>query len=147
MTAASGRVELQAHRLLQLGVSLFLFALLVGIAIPQFAVPRLGLSTHLLAISQGLFLLLMGLIWPRLQLTPRVGGLAFWLLAYGCLAALLANFMGAIWGAGNTLLPMAAGAARGSALQEGFVVIALRSGGAALIGGTAVVLWGLRRPR
>jgi hydroxylaminobenzene mutase len=142
------RTGAQAHRLLQIGVTLFLFALLVGIAIPSLPVPRLGLSTHLLAISQGLFLVSVGLIWPRLQLTPRIGASAFWLLVYGCAAALGANLMAAIWVAGNTLLPMAAGTAHGTPLQEGFVVAALRTGGAALIVGTALVLWGLRhQPR
>jgi hypothetical protein len=36
----------QGHRLLQLGMLVFLFALVVGVAVPTFAVPRLGLSTH-----------------------------------------------------------------------------------------------------
>ena len=44
----------QGHRLLRVGSALFLLALLVGIAIPLFAVPRLGLSTHLLGITQGM---------------------------------------------------------------------------------------------
>ena len=38
------------HRLLRVGIVLFLFALLVGLAVPRFAVPRLGLSTHLLGL-------------------------------------------------------------------------------------------------
>jgi hypothetical protein len=38
----------QGHRLLQVGMFLFLAALLVGLAVPSFAVPRLGLSSHLL---------------------------------------------------------------------------------------------------
>jgi hypothetical protein len=56
--------RLQGHRLLQVGAALFLLALFVGIAIPAFAVPRLGLSTHLLGITQGIFLLVLGLVWP-----------------------------------------------------------------------------------
>jgi hypothetical protein len=47
---ASGR---QAHRLLQVGSVLFLLALLVGLAVPHFAVPRLGLSTHFSASCRG----------------------------------------------------------------------------------------------
>ena len=50
----------QGHRLLQLGTLLFLLACLVGLVVPTFAVPRLGLSTHLLGIMQGIFLMVMG---------------------------------------------------------------------------------------
>ena len=107
----------QGHRLLQLGMLVFLFALLVGVAVPSFAVPRLGLSTHLLGITQGLFLAVTGLVWPRLKLAPAVAHVAFWLAVYGCLAPLTANLLAAMWGAGNTLLPMAAGQARGRSLN------------------------------
>jgi hydroxylaminobenzene mutase len=134
----------QGHRLLQIGVSLFLVALLVGLAVPRFAVPRLGLSAHLLGIMQGLFLMVIGLLWPKLSLSPRLFSMAFWLAIYGCLAPLMANMLAAIWGAGNTLLPMAAGLAHGSAFQEATIAVALRTGGASLIAASSVVLWGLR---
>ena len=54
----------QGHRLLQLGMLVFLIALLVGLAVPKFAVPRLGLSAHLIGIMQGLFLMVSGLLRP-----------------------------------------------------------------------------------
>jgi hydroxylaminobenzene mutase len=138
-------VDRQAHRLLQLGILLFLFALFVGLAVPRFAVPRLALSVHLLGLMQGLFLLVLGLLWPRLKFTPRLSVIAFWLAVYGCFAAWTANFLAAFWGAGNTILPIAAGAARGSALQEGIINAGLRSAAAALIAAAALVLWSLRR--
>ena len=58
-----------AQRLLRAGALLFLLALLVGLAVPRFTVPRLALSTHLLGIMQGTFLIAVGLLWPRLSLT------------------------------------------------------------------------------
>ena len=51
----------------------------------------------------------------------------------GCVAAWLGNLLGAHWGAGNTLLPMAAGSAHGNALQEFIIMIALRSSAIALL--------------
>ena len=48
------------HPLQQVGVLLFILALLVGLGIPKFAVPRLGLLAHLLGILQGIFLILIG---------------------------------------------------------------------------------------
>jgi hydroxylaminobenzene mutase len=94
---------------------------------------------------QGLFLSVLGLLWPRLKFTPRLSVIAFWLAVYGCFAAWTANLLAAIWGAGNTILPIAAGAARGSALQERIINGGLRTAAAALIAATALVLWGLRR--
>ncbi len=133
------------HRLIQLGALLFLVALLIGLAVPVFAVPRLALSVHLLGLMQGLFLMIAGILWPRLTLARRASSVAFWLLVYGCVAAWTANLLGAIWGAGNSIVPIAAGAARGSELQETVIVVMLRSGGASLIVGTALLLWGLRK--
>ncbi|HET9315841.1 MAG TPA: hydrogenase [Vicinamibacteria bacterium] len=137
----------QGHRFIQVGMSLFLGALVVGVAVPFFRVPRLGLATHLLALTQGLFLMILGLFWARLRLGPGARKTAFGMTLYGCLAPLLANFLAAVWGAGNVLLPMAAGAAHGSALQEGVIAVLLRSGGAVLIGASGLILWGLRLPR
>ena len=138
-------MDRQAHRLLQLGILLFLLALLVGIAVPRFAVPRLALSVHLLGLMQGLFLSVLGLLWPRLEFTPRLSAIAFWLAVYGCLGAWTANLLGAIWGAGNTIVPIAAGPARGSDFQEAVINVGLRTAAVALIATAVLVLWGLRR--
>lgn len=134
-----------ARRLLQLGVALILFALLVGLAVPLFAVPRLGLSVHLLGLMQGLYLIGLGLLWPNLTLTPAIAIAGRSLAMYGCVAALAANFLAAVWGAGNSIVPIAAGSARGTQLQEGIITVGLRSAGVSLIVATAIVLWGLRR--
>lgn len=136
----------QAHRLLQVGIALFLVALLVGIAIPGFAAPRLALSTHLLGIMQALFFMALGLIWPRLRLPAAGSRAAFWLAVYGALAAWSANLLAALWAAGNTLMPLAAGPLRGSAVQETVIATLLRTGGGSLLVATAIVLWGLRGP-
>lgn len=134
----------QAHRLLQYGVLLILVAALLGLVIPLFAVPRLGLSAHLLGILQGIFMLVIGLVWPRLNLGNASLSVTFWLLIYGSLAALAADLSAATWGAGNSMLPLAAGSAHGSDLQEGFIHLALRSAGVALIAAFALIFWGLR---
>lgn len=137
----------QGHRLLQLGMLVFLIALLVGLAVSQFAVPRLGLSAHLIAIMQGLFLMVSGLLWPKLQLTRAMARAAFWLAVYGCFAAWTANVLAGVWGAGNSMLPIAAGAARGSTLQEGIIAIGLRTAAVSLISAAMLILWGLRTAR
>lgn len=137
----------QGHRLIQVGMLLFLLALLVGLAVPAFKVPRLGLSTHLLGIMQGIFLMVIGLLWPRLQLSRVMSRVGVFLALYGCFAAWTANLLAAIWGAGATMLPMAAGQAHGTSLQEGLIAVALRSAAVSLIAVTALIIWGLRTLR
>jgi len=137
----------QGQRLLQFGVALFLASVLLGLVIPQFAVPRLALSAHLVGILQGIVLVVAGLLWPRLRLASRPLAAAFWLLTYQAVAAPLSNLLAAIWGAGNSIIPMAAGAAHGSSSQELVINLGLRSAGAALILALLLMLWGLRSPR
>ena len=134
----------QAHRLTQVGMVLFLLGLIVGLLVPLFAVPRLGLSAHLLAILQGIFLLVVGLLWPRLNLTNQISRVVFWLLIYGCFSAWTANMLGGLLGAGNTMLPIAAGQAHGSSFQEILITILLRSAAISLITSVVLILWGLR---
>jgi (hydroxyamino)benzene mutase len=134
----------QGHRLLQVGILLFLLALIVGLAVPKFAVPRLGLSTHLLGIMQGLFLMVIGLLWPQLKLPYAMAQGGVWLAVYGCFAAWTANLFAGILGAGNTMLPIAAGQAHGSEFQETVVAISLRTAAVSLIAVSLLILWGLR---
>ena len=134
----------QSQRLLQIGFAVLLAAALLGLVIPQFAVPRLALSAHLIGILQGILLMVVGLLWPRLNLTPKQLQLVFWLVVYQAIAAPLSNLLAAAWGAGNSIIPIAAGEAHGSAVQETVINVGLRSAGAALIVSLVFILWGLR---
>lgn len=144
MEASSVRSR-QARHLLQVGVGLFLFAALIGLAIPRFAVPRVALSAHLIGILQGLFLAVVGLLWTRLDLASRQLLITFWLVIYEAIAAILSNLLAALWGAGNTIIPMAAGAAHGSDTQEIIINVGLRSSALALVVSLGLIFWGLRR--
>jgi hydroxylaminobenzene mutase len=142
----SGAIEsarAYGHRLIQVGASLFLVALFVGFAIPRFALPRLGLSTHLLGLMQGTLLMVVGLVWPRLALPRRLSLAGCGLAIYGCLAAWTANLCGAIWAAGGAMVPLAAGAARGTVVQEAIIRLLLVSGALCLVGAAGILVWGL----
>jgi hydroxylaminobenzene mutase len=134
----------EGQRLLRAGVLLFLLALLVGLGVPRFTVPRLALSTHLLGVMQGTFLLVSGLVWPRLNLTRTLSRAGSYVAVYGCVAAWTANLLGAFWGAGNSMLPIAAGQARGSGVQERIIALALVTAAVSLISVAILMLWGLR---
>ena len=107
----------QGHRLLQIGVALFLFASFEGFAIPVFAVPLLGRSTHTLGALLGVILIALGLSWPRLNLGTAASRLAFWFLIYSGFAVTAAFLIAGVWGAGKSTIPLA-GAPMGTPFQE-----------------------------
>lgn len=134
----------QGHRLLQVGVALFLFTSFEGFAIPYFALPRLGLSVHSLSALVGVMLLTLGLLWSRLNLGPATSRIAFWFLIYSGLAIVAAFLMAGVWGAGNSTMPLAAGTAHGSVFQEAAIKAVAYSSAPTGIISFALILWGLR---
>jgi hydroxylaminobenzene mutase len=121
----------------------FLFSGFEGFTIPYLAAPRLGLSVHTLSAFEGVLLVALGLLWPRLNLGAAAARIAFWSLLYSNFAILAAYVMAAVWGAGNETIPLAAGPAHGSAVQETLIKITAYSSAPGLIS-FALILWGLR---
>lgn len=135
-----------AHRLLQLGVLLFLIGLVVGLTLPVLANPRMGLASHMEGVMNGLFLIALGLLWPRLTSSAGVQRAAFALAVYGTFANIVATFLSAVWGAGAPMMPIAAGGFTGSSAQELAIRVLLVSLAPADIAACVLVLVGLRRP-
>jgi hydroxylaminobenzene mutase len=129
---------------MQVGVGLLLFVSFEGFVIPQFAVPRLGLSVHTLGALEGVLLLALGVVWARLSVGVALSRIGFGLLVYSNLAILGAYSLAALWGAGNETIPLAAGAAHGGWLQEGLIKYLAYSSAPTGIVSFAIVLWGLR---
>ena len=127
------------------GALLFMLGLLIGGLVATFANPRMGLSAHLAAVQNGMFLLIAGLLWPRLQLeagrerAARVVGIAS---MYAISSALL---LSAAFGTSGAT-PIAGAGFAGAQWQEWLVTGLLYSGSAAIIFATALILHGLRRP-
>ncbi len=134
----------QGHRLLQLGVTLFLFTSIEGFFVPYFAASNLGRSVHTLAAFSGVLCMVMGLAWPRLDLGTPAARTAFWFLIYSDLATIAAFVMGAIWGAGNSIIPLAADGAHGTAIQEAAINVVMYSAAPTGLPAFALILFGLR---
>lgn len=130
--------------LLQLGALLFLAGLLTGFAVPYVQLPRMGLSSHLEGLFNGIVLMVLGLVWPRLQLGRLLKALTFGLAVYAAFANWLATLMSAVTGAA-AMMPIAGGGSTGSAAAEALVAFLLISLSLAMIGAFVLVLWGLRR--
>jgi hydroxylaminobenzene mutase len=144
--AMSALLSRQGHRLLQLGVALLLFTSFEGFAIPYLAAPTLGRSVHTLSGFVAVLLLALGLVWPRLTLGASAARIAFWLLIYSSLITIASFVLAAVWGTGNTVMPLAAGNARGSDLQETVIMVVAYSGAPTGIIAFALILSGLRNP-
>jgi len=142
----SDRLSRQSQRLLQFGTALFVFTSFEGFAVEHLKVPRLGLSVHTLSAFSAVFFLTMGSVWPRLSLGPTAAAIAFWFTIYSDLATVAAYVLAALWGAGNSIMPLAAGTAHGSALQETVIKVVVSSAAPTGITSFALVLWGLRTP-
>ncbi len=135
----------QGHRLLQVGVGLLLFTSFWGFFFPYLASPPLGLSVHELASLVATLFLGLGLVWPRLDLGAKASRTAFWLLLYSAAAIVAAYLLGAIWGAGNETMRLAAGSAHGSGFQEAAIRVVAYSSGPMGIVSFALIFWGLRK--
>ena len=135
----------RGHRLLQVGMLLFLLGLLVGFAVPALRNPRMGLASHLEGLLNGLFLLVLGLVWPRLALGRRASAALFWLAIYGTVANWGTTLLAAIWGAGSRM-SLAAGSHRGTVGRELAIDVLLVTLSIAIVAASVLVLWGLRRP-
>ena len=134
----------QGHRLIQIGVSLFLFTSFEGFVIPYLPAPRLGLSVHTLSALQGLIFLALGLAWPRLALGPAASAAAFWLFVYSAFATLVPYVLAAVWGAGNSTMPLAAGTAHGTPFQEAVIKVIIYTAALPAILSFVLMLFGLR---
>ncbi|MBK8698613.1 MAG: hydrogenase [Saprospiraceae bacterium] len=133
----------QADKLLFFGVLLFFLGLAVGLMIPLMANPRMGLSSHLEGVMNGMFLVLLGLIWHKVSLATRWLNLTYFLTLYGSFANFAAVLLAAFTGAGK-MMPIAGGK-EGLTLVEGLVSFLLVSLALAMLTVCVFVLTGLYR--
>lgn len=130
--------------LLRLGVVLFLLGLLTGFVVPVVAIPRMGLSSHLEGLFNGIVLIVLGLLWPQLALGARLKAVTFALAVYAAFANWGATLLSAATGAA-AMMPIAGGGSSGVPAAEMAVAFLLISLSIAMIAAFALVLWGLRR--
>jgi (hydroxyamino)benzene mutase len=131
--------------LFALGLILFLFGLVTGLVIPAMKNPRMGLASHLQGMTNGPFLIVIGLLWPHLDLARVWQFVAVALLAYATYANWLATQLAAIWGAGKRFAPGAAGGHIASGAKERIVDVLLVSLAPAMIAATIILLVGVLR--
>lgn len=129
--------------LCKLGLILFVFGLVTGFVVPKVKNPRMGLTSHLEGVLNGMFLVLLGLLWPHVQLSHAWAVTAEWLIVYSAYANWAGTLLAAIWGAGRKLTPIAAGDHEASKVKEGVFGFLLLSLSVAIVVGVVIVIVGL----
>ena len=135
----------RGHRLFFQGMLLVVAGLVIGVVVPAFANPRMGLSAHTGMLMNGILVIAMGAFWGRLAMTTRAETIAWWLLVAGSWI----NSVGLVLAAalGTTLTtPLHGSGHAGSAVAEAVVGALLVVGGIATLVACAMAAWGLREP-
>ncbi|EON77058.1 Hydroxylaminobenzene mutase hab [Lunatimonas lonarensis] len=103
-----------------------MMGLTIGLFVQNMANPRMGLSAHLEGIMNGLFLMLVGVVWHKFSLSPKWLTTSYWLLIYSTFANVLAVLIAAITGAGK-MMPLEGGQEGGAGLETtiNFLLISL----------------------
>ncbi|WP_406816964.1 hydrogenase [Mycobacterium sp. M23085] len=129
--------------LFTLGLVLFLLGLVTGFPVLALKNRRMALSSHLEGVLNGMFLVLIGLLWPHVHLPGPWAVAAVALIVYAAYANWLATLLAAAWGAGRRLAPIAAGDHEASAAKERIVSFLLLSLAVAIVVGVCIVIVGL----
>lgn len=134
----------QSDRLIYFGVILFFIGLIIGLIVPIFANPRLGVSSHIEGVLNGMFLIVLGLIWNKVDLSKKWLKITFWSAVYGTFANCFGILIAAIFNAGK-MLGIAANGQEGTPVVEGIVTFSLISLSIAMLLVCITVLIGLGR--
>lgn len=133
-----------SNKLIFYGVVLFFIGLIIGLIVPVFANPRMGVSSHIEGVLNGMFLIVLGLIWSKVDLSTRWLKITFWLAIYGTFINCLGILIAAIFNGGKMLGVMANGQ-EGSAIVERVIGFCLISLSFAMVLVCITVLIGLKR--
>lgn len=137
-------LKTQSNRLIYFGVLLFLLGLIVGLIVPILANPRMGVSSHIEGVLNGMFLIILGLIWNKIVLSEKWMKITFWLAIYGTFMNWFGILVAAIFDGGKMLGIMAEGK-EGTQIVEGIVGFSLLSLSIAMVVISVTILIGLRR--
>jgi hydroxylaminobenzene mutase len=138
------QMKKHADNLLFLGFLLFLLGLITGLIVPAFANPRLAVSSHIEGVLNGIFLIVLGLVWHKLALSGKALKITYWLALYGTFANWFGILVAAVFNAGK-MLGVMAGGQEGPPLAEAVVAFFLITLSIAMVIISVLVLIGLKR--
>ena len=134
----------QSDKLIYYGVILFFIGLIIGLIVPIFANPRLGVSSHIKGVLKGMFLIILGLILNKIDLSNKWLKITFLAAIYRTFMNCFGILIAAIFNAGK-MLGIAANGQEGTPIVEGIVSFSLISLSIAMLLVCVSVLIGLKR--
>lgn len=127
------------------GLVLFFLGLITGFVIPALKSTRLGMSAHVEAILNGMFLILVGgIVWDRVKLSQRLATVVCWLLLYAAYGSWFFVLLAAAFGA-SQMLPIAGAGHHALPWQEKLVTVGLGTVGMTITVACGFVLYGIRK--
>jgi len=129
--------------LLRYGMVLFLLGLITGFLVPALRNPRMGVSSHMEGVLNGMFLVVLGLAWEELRLPERGRRLASALLVGGAYTNWATTLLAAALGT-SRLTPIAGAGFAGSAAAEAVVSALLVVLAVAMVVGVSLLIAGFR---
>ncbi len=127
------------------GLVLFFLGLLTGFVIPSLTNPRMGLSAHMEALLNGMFLILAGgVVWDHFKLSERVERAVYWLLLYAAYGSWLFCLLAAVMGA-SQMLPIAGAGFSAAPWQERLIAVGLGLVAISITVACCVALYGIRK--
>ena len=129
--------------LIRAGFVLFILALLTGFLIPVLRNQRMTLAAHVTGVMNALVLIVLGLTWGLLTVSPLQANFIRGAFLYATYVNWVATCLAAAWGTKRTT-PVA-GAGYGAAPWQETVVQGLQASlGLAILAGAALVVYALR---
>lgn len=134
-----------SHKLIQYGIVLFLLGLITGFLIPALQNPRMGLSSHLEGVQNGMLLIIFGLLWNKLSLSGKTLKWMYALAIFGTFTNWFTTLLAGIWGAGSEMMPIAGQSMSGTVWQEIIIKFGLISLSISMVVVCVFLLLGLRQ--
>ena len=144
LTMNNEQSETFKRRLLWHGIFLCTLAFIIGLFIPLYANPRAGLAAHVIGITEGIFLAIVGFAYPQLKLSFAIAQTSFWMLIISAYVGLLGQFLSAAIGLKRMLVITGTGMTEGNFWMETSVEIATKGISVLLLVACAIILFGLR---
>ncbi|KAB8320741.1 hypothetical protein SD81_004070 [Tolypothrix campylonemoides VB511288] len=129
------------------GIFICLLGFLAGLFLPLYANPRAGLATHLLGITQGVFIAVIGFSYPQLKLPLWVARANFWMLLISAYVGMIVEFLAAAFGLSRMFIITAMGLPEGIPWLETSTEIAIKNISILTILSCFIVLFGLRQTK
>ncbi|MBI5373780.1 MAG: hydrogenase [Sphingobacteriales bacterium] len=122
---------------------LFLLGLITGLVLMNFKNPRMGLSSHLEGVMNGLLLVAAGFLWNELKLSARARQTAGWLLLYGTFSNWFFTLLAAVLGT-SRITPIAGAGYTGTGIQENIISAGFILVGLTMTFAVTMIVYGLR---